>query len=332
MSRHDSKQIENVKVMLLKGESGSSIAGIAKTGTDGLVDTYTITLTDGSKTTFTVTNGKAITGIAKTGTQGLVDTYTITFNDGTTSTFDVTNGANGANGVGISSIAKTDTTGLVDTYTITYTNGQTTTFTVTNGANGQDVANSNLANVERSASASQSYSIGQHLIYNGIYYKVIQAISQGETISIGVNISQSSISQEIENVSNYYTDEIACGVWTDGKTLYKKSFIATGFNKTNVNNSSIAYDLFENDASIGIPKSATVRNIIGAYGDVSSWRNFPTLQSSNSKLVFISPFFAPNSSAFPNIAQPQISFRTLDGSTGYNVYLNTVSLTVYYTK
>ena len=40
-------------------------------------------------------NGKGISSISKTGTSGLVDTYTILFNDDTTSTFTVTNGAKG---------------------------------------------------------------------------------------------------------------------------------------------------------------------------------------------------------------------------------------------
>lgn len=40
------------------GATGNGIASITKTGTSGLVDTYTITFTDGSTTTFTVTNGK----------------------------------------------------------------------------------------------------------------------------------------------------------------------------------------------------------------------------------------------------------------------------------
>ena len=81
-----------VKTLMLKGQEGQSIKGITKTGTDGLVDTYTITLTDGTTSTFTVTNGKEISSIDKTETSGLVDTYTIEFNDGTTSTFTVTNG------------------------------------------------------------------------------------------------------------------------------------------------------------------------------------------------------------------------------------------------
>lgn len=41
-----------------KGDTGNGIANIAKTGTQGLVDTYTITMTDGTTYTFTVTNGQ----------------------------------------------------------------------------------------------------------------------------------------------------------------------------------------------------------------------------------------------------------------------------------
>ena len=86
------------KTLLLKGEAGNNIIDIKKTSSDGLVDTYTITRTDGVTTTFEVTNGKSITDIKKTGSTGLVDTYTITYNDETTSTFTVTNGKDGKDG------------------------------------------------------------------------------------------------------------------------------------------------------------------------------------------------------------------------------------------
>lgn len=72
---------------------GKTIQSINLTGTVGLVDTYTITYSDGTTSTFDVTNGNGIASVAKTGTTGLVDTYTITFQDGSTSTFEVTNGA-----------------------------------------------------------------------------------------------------------------------------------------------------------------------------------------------------------------------------------------------
>ena len=63
-----------------------------------LTGTLIITLADDTIVSFDVENGKGITSIAKTGTVGLVDTYTITYNDGTTSTFNVTNGAKGDTG------------------------------------------------------------------------------------------------------------------------------------------------------------------------------------------------------------------------------------------
>ena len=44
------------------GEAGNGISNIRKTSTSGLVDTYTITYTDGTTTTFTVTNGQNGTG------------------------------------------------------------------------------------------------------------------------------------------------------------------------------------------------------------------------------------------------------------------------------
>ena len=93
------------------GKDGIGIESIAKTSTSGLVDTYTITLTDGNTTTFTVTNGS-------NGADGR-------------------NGENGSNGVGIEDIVKTSTDGLVDTYTITLSNGTEKTFTVTNGTGGE---------------------------------------------------------------------------------------------------------------------------------------------------------------------------------------------------
>lgn len=151
-----------VKILMLKGKDGDvkGISSISKTGTSGLVDTYTIVLTDGTKSTFTVTNGAkgdkgdtgpqgqqglkgdagpqgqqgvkgqdgaSISNIGKKSTSGLTDTYEILLTDGTKKSFTVSNGK------GIKSIAKTSTSGLVDTYTITYNDDTTSTFTVTNG-------------------------------------------------------------------------------------------------------------------------------------------------------------------------------------------------------
>ena len=94
--------------------------------------------------------GRGIVSIARTGTDGHVDTYTITYSDASTSTFQITNGEDGTNGVdgapgaqgapgrGITSVSKTGNSGLVDTYTITYSDASTSTFQITNGAAGAD--------------------------------------------------------------------------------------------------------------------------------------------------------------------------------------------------
>lgn len=93
-----------------KGDDGNGIANIAKTSTSGLVDSYTITYTDGSTSTFEVTNGKdgapgaqgvGVSSITQTSTSaesGGVNVITCTLTDGTTSTFEVYNGARGAQG------------------------------------------------------------------------------------------------------------------------------------------------------------------------------------------------------------------------------------------
>lgn len=102
-------------------------------------------------------DGRGIVSIIRTsgnGTSGSTDTYTITYSDTTTSTFSVYNGkdgaagakgdtgapgAKGADGRGIVSIERTAGTGAAgttDTYTITYTDNTTSTFSVYNGQDG----------------------------------------------------------------------------------------------------------------------------------------------------------------------------------------------------
>ena len=70
-----------------KGDSGNGITKIEKTTTEGLNDTYTITFTDGTTTTFTITNGeKGEQGLqgekGDSGKDASVVQYTITFDYG----------------------------------------------------------------------------------------------------------------------------------------------------------------------------------------------------------------------------------------------------------
>lgn len=157
------------------GKDGVSITNVEKTSTSDLVDTYTITYSDGNTSIFTVTNGsngdkgdkgdkgdrgdkgekgdtgekgdKGDTGApgidgknGSNGTNGINGINGLNGSDGKDGINGINgkdgiNGKNGADGVGISSIEKTSSDGNVDTYTITMTDGSTSAFTVTNGMN-----------------------------------------------------------------------------------------------------------------------------------------------------------------------------------------------------
>lgn len=144
----NSNDKDNTRLYMVKGEAGATISTITKTGTTGLVDTYTITLDDGRTQTFTVTNGKSISSITKTDTTGLVDTYTITFNDNTTETFTVTNGysptANVTKSNGVATITITDENGT----TTANVNDGTTYEVPANGVIGWDSSNTIPAGYE----------------------------------------------------------------------------------------------------------------------------------------------------------------------------------------
>ena len=123
---------------------GAGITSITKVQTEGLVDTYEITYSDGRTSRYTITNGapgsqgpagpqgEAGVGIASIDVSydGLVHHYTITLTNGDTITDDI------SDGVGISNINKTASAGTADTYTITYTDGSTSQFVVYNGEQG----------------------------------------------------------------------------------------------------------------------------------------------------------------------------------------------------
>jgi len=114
-----------------KGDTGSNIQSIILTSTIGLVDTYTVTLTDGNTTTFNVTNAKSIVSVVMTsGTHaaGTTDIYTITFNDGDTAQFSVYNGTNGTGSVSTVSGIQADGDG--DVPQVISGNGAPTTATM----------------------------------------------------------------------------------------------------------------------------------------------------------------------------------------------------------
>lgn len=123
--------------------------------------TITVTFADGSIQTRTSQNNKSIHSITKTSSSDLVDTYTITYTDGSTSSFTVTNGAPGAqgpqgpqgpqgiqgvpgtngtageDGVSVTGVVLQSTSGKVKTYRMSFSDGSHFDFQVTDGADGE---------------------------------------------------------------------------------------------------------------------------------------------------------------------------------------------------
>jgi len=130
---------------------GRGISSVSRNSSTGVV---TVTYTDNTTETFTVSNGSkgdtgdkgdkgdkgdtgnGISSITRNSSTGIV---TVTYTNGTTETFTIPNGSKGDTGDkgdtgnGISSITRDSSTGVV---TVTYTNGATDTFTVPNGGKG----------------------------------------------------------------------------------------------------------------------------------------------------------------------------------------------------
>ena len=177
----------NTKIVMLEGEQGkdgTNIKSVEKSASDGLTDTYTITLTDGSKSSFNVTNGKGISSIEKASTSGLVDTYTITYNDGTTQNYTVNNGKD----------ADLIQSQIVPT-----------------------------ASIEMGETASKAYNVGDFLVKNGILYKVTTAITKGDALTVGTNIELDTVASELSEIKSglaqYKVKEYTFEYTQTGKTV-----------------------------------------------------------------------------------------------------------------
>ena len=146
-----------------KGDTGVSIATVSfKEYDDEGGAVYTITMDDGSTTTFTAPKGsqgdKGNTGDTGATISSVTfkeydsnggAVYTITMTDGVTAEFTAPKGQKGdkgdigdtgATGNGIESVtlvSGSHAAGTTDTYRITFTNGEIADFTVYNGANGE---------------------------------------------------------------------------------------------------------------------------------------------------------------------------------------------------
>lgn len=162
----------------------------------------------------------SIEKIEKTNTEGLVDTYTITLTNGETQTFTVTNGSvggvgdKGDDGVGIDTISKVSSEGLVDTYKIILTNGSDFTFTINNGSNGANAKTLYTNFIEPNTLVDISYSprkasfeVGENITFE---FKVKDEYFETyEISSVELNDQIISLSElETNNDSYAYTTKM----------------------------------------------------------------------------------------------------------------------------
>lgn len=56
-----------------------------------------------------------------------------------------------------------------------------------------------LATIQNTSTASQAYVVGSYIIFHSHLYRVITAIAQGGTITVGTNVVQTTVGEEIAN-------------------------------------------------------------------------------------------------------------------------------------
>lgn len=205
-------------------------------------------------------DGRGITSIVKTSTAGLVDTYTITYTDNTTSTFDVTNGAAGEAGATIASVEKTATVGKVDTYTITMTDGETFNFEVTNGLDGVDLGLANIVNDLTTGGATNVLSAEQGKVLNekishptAVDLSTIVAVKTWDDYDKWIPLSNNYRSKFIPIPSNVKSITL---VGSNNATVY--ALLTTD---TYVANSSVSYATGSGKTSLGANATARITSI-----------------------------------------------------------------------
>ena len=169
--------------------------------------------------------GNGISSIVRTsgtGAAGTTDTFTITYTSGSTTTFQVYNGTNGNDGRSVSSISKTSTSGLVDTYTIIYSSGSNSTFTVTNGARGRGydlTSNTNrsvsvgatvvFTTFDRDGNSSQgAYFVGVNVIGIASDGKYFYGTIGGLVSTTGISVDITAVSDSGGFTSNSWSFQV----------------------------------------------------------------------------------------------------------------------------
>ena len=161
----------SITTTAIRGATGNGIQSIEKTGTSGLIDTYTITYTDGETSSFTINNGAVPTFSIGTVTEGATAAATITgtptnpiLNLTLPNANVPTNVSAFTNDAGY--LTAQDISGKQDTLTFDTTPTQNSTNPVTSGGIYNAIANINAMNIHICAQGEYNAETGVPTIQN----------------------------------------------------------------------------------------------------------------------------------------------------------------------
>jgi hypothetical protein len=181
------------------GDAGRGIVSVQKTGTAGLVDTYTITYTDNTISTFTVTNGKDGTdGVSPTITiTDITGGHRVTITDATGAhSFDVMDGEDGAgavqdvqvNGVSVlqDGVANVPVAGSADAGVVKVSSNRG--IQILTGTNAGQLATRAAASTDAKSGANSYYPIVPNIQHESTFYGLAKAAGSDEknsTLPVG---------------------------------------------------------------------------------------------------------------------------------------------------
>ena len=206
------------KVVGDDGEAGNGIASITKTGTSGLVDTYTITYDDGTTTTFTVTNGSDASVTIQTSWGSTTSDSKVPSEKLTKDTLDT-------------KIAKSSTSGLVKNDGTIMTSGTgSTNYSAGNHTHSGYISTSsttglikNDGSIMTGGTGSSNWAIGNHS-HSGY-------VSGSKVTSWSSTVSDSNVPSE-KLVKNSLDDKISksstSGLVKNDGTIDTSSYLTTG--------------------------------------------------------------------------------------------------------
>ena len=199
------------KVVGDDGEAGNGIASITKTGTSGLVDTYTITYDDGTTTTFTVTNGSDASVTIQTSWGSTTSDSKVPSEKLTKDTLDT-------------KIAKSSTTGLVKNDGTIMTSGTgSTNYSAGNHSHSGYVSATKVTSW--SGTVSDSNVPSEKLVKNSLDDKIGKSSTSGLVKNDGTIDTNSYLTSS--SLSNYVQKSSTSGLLKNDGTVDTNSYITS---------------------------------------------------------------------------------------------------------